>query len=69
MIDNMVSNLGKEQADDDNKKEYCALQFDESDDGKKALEHEIASEEAAIATAKETMSTLSQEIAALTAGI
>merc|ERR1712129_25517 len=34
-----------------------------------ALEHDIASEEAAIATAKETMSTLSQEIASLTAGI
>jgi len=69
MIDNMVSILGKEQADDNDKKEYCAMQFDESDGRKKALEHDIASEEAAIATAKETMSTLSQEIAALTAGI
>merc|ERR1712129_632613 len=69
MIDNMVSILGKEQADDDNKKEYCAMQFDESDDQKKALEREVASEEAAIATAKEAMSTLSQEIASLTAGI
>merc|ERR1712194_871543 len=69
MIDNMVSILGKEQADDEHKKEYCAMQFDDSDDRKKALEQEIASEEAAIATAKETMSTLSQEIASLTAGI
>merc|ERR1719330_1743959 len=65
----MVGILGKEQADDNDKKEYCAMQFDESDDRKKALEHENAGEEAAIATAKETMSTLSQEIASLTAGI
>merc|ERR1719215_1039090 len=69
MIDNMVTLLGKEQADDDHKKEYCAMQFDVSDDSKKALEHTLAGEEAAIATAKEAMSTLAQEIASLTAGI
>merc|ERR1719215_106696 len=69
MIDNMVTLLGKEQADDDHKKEYCAMQFDVSDDSKKALEHTLVGEEAAIATAKEAMSTLAQEIASLTAGI
>jgi len=69
MIDNMVSILGKEQADDNDKKEYCSMQFDNSDDQKKALERTIAGEEAAIATAKESMSTLTSEIAALTAGI
>jgi len=69
IIDNMVSILGKEQAADDNKKEYCAMQFDASDDRKKALENRLADEEAAIAAAKEAISTLAQEIAALTAGI
>jgi len=69
MIDNMVKILGEEQADDNDKKEYCAMQFDVSDDRKKALERTIAGEEAAIATAKETMATLTSEIAALTAGI
>jgi len=69
MIDNMVKILGQEQADDNDKKEYCAMQFDVSDDRKKALERTIAGEEAAIATAKETMATLTSEIAALTAGI
>jgi len=69
MIDNMVKILGQEQADDDDKKEYCGRQFDASDDRKKALERAIAGEEAAIATAKETISTLVQEIASLTAGI
>jgi len=69
MIDNMVKILGQEQADDNDKKEYCAMQFDVADDRKKALERTIAGEEAAIATAKETISTLTQEIASLTAGV
>jgi len=69
MIDNMVGILGTEQADDNDKKEYCSMQFDLADDKKKALEHANAGEKAAIATAKEAISTLTQEIAALTAGI
>jgi len=69
MIDNMVGILGKEQTDDDDKKEYCAAQFDSSDDTKKALEHAIAGEEAAVATATDAIATLTSEIAALTASI
>merc|ERR1712087_926528 len=69
MIDNMVGLLKTEQDDDDHKKEYCAMQFDTSDDKKKALERSVAGEEAAIAEAKEAIATLSQEIAALEAGI
>merc|ERR1740129_679425 len=48
MIDNMVGILKTEQDDDDHKKEYCAAQFDTSDDKKKALERSVAGEEAAI---------------------
>merc|ERR1712151_504337 len=69
MIDDMVALLKTEQDDDEHKKEYCGMQFDVSDDRKKALERTIAGEEAAIATAKETIATLTSEIAALTAGI
>merc|ERR1719205_503708 len=69
MIDNMVGILKTEQDDDDHKKEYCAMQFDTSDDKKKALERSVAGEETAIAEAKEAIATLSQEIAALEAGI
>merc|ERR1712060_304371 len=69
MIDDMVVLLGKEQADDDDKKEYCGMQFDLSDDKKKALERTIGQEDAAIATAKETIATLTQEMEALSAGI
>merc|ERR1719217_1477611 len=35
MLDDMVVLLGKEQADDDAKKEWCTVQFDEMDDKKK----------------------------------
>jgi len=69
MIDDMVALLGKEQTEDDDKKEYCALQFDASDDKKKALERSIAGEESSIASAKEAIATLTSEIAALEAGI
>merc|ERR1719277_1172659 len=69
MIDNMVKLLKTEQDDDDHKKEYCSMQFDTSDDKKKALERSISAEEAAIAGAKDAIATLSQEIAALEAGI
>merc|ERR1719195_1752497 len=69
MIDEMIALLGKEQMEDDHKKEYCALQFDDSDDKKKALERSIAGEESSIASAKEAIATLASEIAALEAGI
>mmetsp|Transcript_40448 Transcript_40448/g.104650 ORF Transcript_40448/g.104650 Transcript_40448/m.104650 type:complete len:730 (-) Transcript_40448:117-2306(-) len=69
MCDEMVEILKKEQLDDDSKKEYCELQFDHTDDSKKALERKIADEEAAIADAKEGIKTLTEEISALEVGI
>merc|ERR1712228_356660 len=69
MIDDMVANLKKEQVDDDNKKTYCAQQFDSSDDQKKALERKIGDLNSASALAQENMGTLTEEIAALGAGI
>jgi len=69
MIDDMVVLLGKEQNDDNDKKEYCEAQFDVSDDKVKALKRSIGAAESDIATAKESISTLTEEIAALEAGI
>merc|ERR1719361_1051543 len=69
MIDEMVEILKKEQQDDDHKKEYCAEQFDQSEDTKKALERKVADEEHAIAAAEEGIATLTEEIAALEAAI
>merc|ERR1719197_1256204 len=69
MIDDMVAQLKKEQVDDDNKKQYCAAQFDESDDKKKSLEKSISDTEAAIASTEEGIATLTDDIAALNAAI
>jgi chromosome segregation ATPase len=69
MIDDMVGVLGKEQVDDDNKKEYCDVQFDTLDDKKKQLERAISDSETAIADSKESIATLISEINDLNAGI
>jgi len=69
MIDEMVVTLKKEQQDDEDKKEYCDAQMDQTEDKKKELKQEIADQETAIETAKETVSTLAEEIKALEAGI
>jgi len=69
MVDNMVAALANEQADDDNKKEYCSMQFDVADDKKKGLEHSINSLETAVAKADEAIAGLKEDIKALNAGI
>merc|ERR1719424_2572730 len=69
MIDEMAATLKTEQTDDDHKKEYCAAQFDQSDDKKKSLERAVSDLETAIADAKEGIATLQAEIKALGASI
>jgi len=69
MIDEMVGTLKAEQTADDDKKEYCATQFDFAEDQKKALERKISDEETAIANAEEGIAKLKEEIAALEDGL
>jgi hypothetical protein len=69
MIDEMVARLKVEQTDDDNKKEYCAIQLDSMEDKKKALDQTIADAEKAAADAEDAIATLTGEIKALNAGI
>eukprot|EP00429_Kryptoperidinium_foliaceum_P092445 CAMPEP_0176201704 /NCGR_PEP_ID=MMETSP0121_2-20121125/9702_1 /TAXON_ID=160619 /ORGANISM="Kryptoperidinium foliaceum, Strain CCMP 1326" /LENGTH=528 /DNA_ID=CAMNT_0017540587 /DNA_START=42 /DNA_END=1624 /DNA_ORIENTATION=+ len=69
MIDEMVETLKKEQTGDDQKKEYCDAQFDESDDKKKALELSLKDSETAIDDMTGLLATLAEEIKALEAGI
>merc|ERR1719324_1271290 len=69
MIDSMVKNLKQEQLDDDHKKEYCASQFDITDDSKKALERKVSDEEAAIASTEESIASTKADIEALEASI
>merc|ERR1719333_1613536 len=65
MIDEMVALLKTEQQDDNDKKEYCEMQFDHADDKKKALERTESKLTAAIEDAKETIATLKDEIKSL----
>merc|ERR1719378_1097217 len=61
--------LGKEQATDDEKKEYCEAELDIAEDKLKELEHTIANLEKDIADGEATVATLTDEIAALVQGI
>merc|ERR1719261_1158285 len=69
MIDDMVALLKEEQQDDNDKKEYCEMQFDTADDKKKALERDVSKLETTIEESKENIETLANEIKALSAGI
>merc|ERR550532_2511161 len=62
MIDEMLATLKQEQLDDDNKKEYCAKQFDFAEDKKKGLETKLSNLETSILDAQEGIAKLKDEI-------
>merc|ERR1719157_501300 len=69
MIDEMVALLGREQKSDDDKKAYCEANLDKAEDELKGLENTIQDLEKAIATDKDNIVRLGEEISALIAGI
>jgi len=69
MIDDLCTELKKEQQDDANKKEYCDVQFDLADDKKKALEKTASDLETAITESKENIVSTKEEIDALEDGV
>jgi chromosome segregation ATPase len=69
MIDDMVALLGKEQKDDEEKKEYCETEFDTAEDEKKRLARAISDLEKAIEENTAAVETLTTEIADLVQGI
>jgi chromosome segregation ATPase len=69
MIDELVTALQKEQAEDDGKKDWCEAELDKTEDSKKGLLQDEADLETAIEDAKESISTLKVEIEALDDGI
>jgi len=69
LIDDMVKVMGKEQVDDDAKKEYCTMQLDTVEDKKKGLEQTVSDLETSIEDAKEGISSLASELKALEAVI
>merc|ERR550534_2141073 len=62
MIDEMVENLKKEQADDEAKKEYCEKELDTTEDEKKVLELKLSDSETAIEELEGSIATLIEEI-------
>jgi len=69
MVDEMVTLLGQEQVDDDEKKAYCQEKMDAAEDKKKVLDLDISDLEKAIEETKAFIETVTVEIAALAAGI
>merc|ERR1719502_1458647 len=67
MIDDMVALLTKEQADDEDHKEYCEKEFDMSDDEKKATTQKLAQLSSSISNMKDEIASLTEKIAALNA--
>merc|ERR1719506_2987630 len=65
----MVTLLGKEQQDDNDKKEYCEKMIDQTEDNLKELELSVSDLGKAIADYKESIATLAEEIEALEDGI
>merc|ERR1712014_514089 len=61
--------MGKEQSDDNDKKEYCEKTLDKTEDDLKELELTVSDLGKAIADLKETIATLASEIEALEDGI
>merc|ERR1719182_1272376 len=69
MIDELVADLKKEQTVDDEKKSYCEAEFDKTEDKKKGLDLDISDLGKAIEDGKESIASLTSELAALAAGI
>merc|ERR1719487_2399149 len=69
LIDDMVVTLGKEQEDDDKKKDYCNAELDAAEDKKKETERTIQDLETKLSEAEDAIGTLTDEIKALEDGI
>jgi len=69
MIDDMSSLLKKEQETDNRKKAYCAKNIDQTEDELKELNLDSDDLKKAISEHKASIKTVSDELAALTAGI
>merc|ERR1719355_483894 len=69
MVDNMVAILGKEQEDDDAKKEFCISDMDKTEDEQKLLQGGIADIESLVNEKTDAIQAITQEIANIKNGI
>merc|ERR1719316_1707995 len=69
MMDDMTALLKKEQGDDEQQKEYCEAEFEESEDKNGALQRKIKGLETEISEGADAIAGLQDDIATLTQGI
>merc|ERR1719433_406806 len=69
MIDEMLTLLGQEQTQDDDKKSYCEEELDKTEDGLKTLSRKVSDIGKALEEAQDTLATVTEDIASLIAGI
>jgi predicted nucleic acid-binding Zn-ribbon protein len=69
LIDDLTAKLKEEQAEDDEKKEWCENEIDKTEDTKKVLQNDISDLETSISDAEESITNLKAEIEALDDGI
>jgi len=69
LIDELTAKLKEEQAEDDEKKEWCEAEIDKTEDTKKVLSNDISDLETSIDDAEESITNLKAEIEALDDGI
>jgi len=69
LIDKLIATLKKEQRSDNNKKDYCAEQFDQSESKQVNLKRSLKDSSVAIEETKEGLATLGDEVVALKASI
>merc|ERR1719399_488470 len=65
MIDDMVALLVKEQADDEQHRDYCNGEFDSSDDEKKATEQKLAGLTSSISSMRDEIAAISDKVTEL----
>jgi len=65
MIDNMIAEIAKEQAEDDTKRDWCTDEIHSVEQEVKALDGEVSDVSAAIEEKEDQLETLKSEIAAL----
>jgi len=69
MVDDMISLLGKQQAEDDKQKAFCQDELEKSADEEAATKTKIAQSDAALAEETDTISSLMEDISELNAEI
>merc|ERR1719473_734276 len=69
MVDDMVATHGRDQADDDKKKDFCNAELRKTEVEEKELKGDISDLEADIAEREDAIATLKSEIAALQSGV